>query len=84
MTSLWVSNVNFEKIPHLLLVLHSGLSGNVAGWVYKQRSRYRQVKIMKHAKAYANYAISTKRIKLKHEKKPVSNLECTEFKVYRV
>ena len=30
---------------------------------------------MKHAKPYANYAILTKRVKLQHEKKPVSNLK---------
>ena len=29
---------------------------------------------MKHATIDANYAISTKRVKLQHEKKPVSNL----------
>ena len=29
---------------------------------------------MKHARADANYAILTKRVKLQHEKKPVSNL----------
>ena len=29
---------------------------------------------MKHARADANYTILTKRVKLQHEKKPVSNL----------
>ena len=29
---------------------------------------------MKHARADANYAILTKRVKLQHENKPVSNL----------
>ena len=35
---------------------------------------YRQVKIMKHAMTDANYTISTKQVKLQHEKKPASNL----------
>ena len=69
-----VSIVNFEKIPHLFLVLNSWISGSYAGWVYQKRSKYRQVKIMKHARADANYAILTKRVKLQHERKPVSNL----------
>ena len=30
---------------------------------------------MKHARTEANYLILTKRVKLKHEKKPVSNLK---------
>ena len=38
--------VNFEKILHLLLVYHSWISGSVAGWVYQQISKCRQVKIM--------------------------------------
>ena len=66
--------INFEKIPHLFLVFHSGISGSVPGWFYQQRSKYRQVKIMKHAKTDANYTTLTKRVKLQHEKKPVLNL----------
>ena len=30
---------------------------------------------MKHARTDTNYAILTKRVKLQHEKKPVSNLK---------
>ena len=70
-----VSIVNL-KIPQLLLVFHSWISGTVASWVYQQRSKNWQVKIMKHARTDANYAILTKRVKLQHEKKPVSNLKC--------
>ena len=69
-----VSIVNFENIPLLFLVYHSWISGSVAAWVYQQRSKYRQVKIIKHAGADANCAILMRRVKLQHEKKPVSNL----------
>ena len=48
--------------------------GCVAGWVYQQRSEYRQVKIIHHASTDANYAKLNKRVKQQHEKKPVSNL----------
>ena len=33
---------------------------------------------MKHARADVNYPILTKRVKLQHEKKPVSNLKCID------
>ena len=52
------------------LVLHSWILETVAGRVYQQRSKCRQVKIMKHARADANYAILTKLVKLLDEKKP--------------
>ena len=59
----------------LFLVFHLEFREvSVTGWVYQHRSRYRQVKIMKHARTNANYAILTKRVILQHEKKPVSNL----------
>ena len=67
--------VKFEKILHVYLVCHSWISGSVAGWVYQQRSKYRQVKIMEHTRTYANYAILIKKVKLQHEKKPVLNLK---------
>ena len=57
--------------PHLFLVFHCLIWGNVAGCVYQQRSRYRQVKITKHASIGTNYAILTKRVKVQHEKEPV-------------
>ena len=69
-----LSTVNFEKIPCFFLVFHSWILGSIAGWVYQQRSKYRQVKIMKHARTDANYAILTKQVEQQHEKKPVSNL----------
>ena len=71
-----VSVVNFEKIPHLFLVFHSWILGSVAGWVYQQRSKYREVEIMKHAMTDTNYAtkLITKHVKLQQEKKPVSSL----------
>ena len=71
-----VSVVNFEKIPHLFLVFHSWILGSVAGWVYQQRSKYREVEIMKHAMTDTNYAtkLITKQVKLQQEKKPVSSL----------
>ena len=56
------------------LSIHSWISRIVAGWVYQQRSKYRQVKIMKHETTDANYAILTKRVKLQHEKKPLLNI----------
>ena len=40
-----------------ILLLHLG---RVAGWVYQQRLKYRQVKIMKHVRTGANYVILTK------------------------
>ena len=46
----------------------------VAGWVYAQRSKYRQVNVMKHAREDANYAILTKLVKLQDEKKTCLNL----------
>ena len=69
-----VTIVNFEMIPHFFLVFHYWISGSVAGWVYQQRSKYRQVKIMKHARTDTNYDILTKQVKQQYEKKPVSNL----------
>ena len=49
--------------------------GSVASWVYQQRSKSRQVKMMKHARGDVNYAMLTKQVKLQHEKKHVSNLK---------
>ena len=68
------SIVNFERIPHFFLVFHSWILGSVASWVYQQRSKYRQRKIMKHAKPDTNYAILIKGVKLQHENKPELNL----------
>ena len=68
--------VNFEKIPHLFLVFHFWICGSVAGCVYQQRSKCRQVKVTKYASATGtNYAILTKRVKAQHGQKPVSNLK---------
>ena len=61
-------------VSHLFLVFHSWISGTAAGWVYQQRSKYRQIKVIKHEKRDANYAILTKLVKLHDEKKPVSYL----------
>ena len=61
--SLWKDSTSFLSIS--LLNLRS-----VVGWVYQQRSKHRQVKIMKHVRIVANYVILAKRIKLQH----VSNL----------
>ena len=69
-----VSIVNFEEIPNLFLLFHSLILGSVDDWVYQQRSKYTEVKDMKHARTDANDAIFTKSVKLQHEKKPVSNL----------
>ena len=55
-------------------LFHSWILGTAAGWVYQDRSKYRQVKIMKHARTDANYAILTKLVKLLDEKKPALNL----------
>ena len=71
-----VSIVNFQKIPYLFLAFHLWIPGSVANWVYQQRSKYRQVENMKHARTDVNYIISMrKQVKLQHEKKPVSNLK---------
>ena len=69
-----VSAINFEKIPHILLVFHSRNYGSVAGWVYQHRSKYRKVEIMKHARIDENQAILIKRVKIQNEKKPELNL----------
>ena len=49
--------------------------GSVASWVYQQKSKYRQVKIKKHARTGTNHIKLTKRIKLQLEKKLGSNLK---------
>ena len=73
---------NFDKIPHLYLVFHCWICGSVAGGVYQQWSKYKQIKIMKHGNTGTSYAILTKRVRVQHEKKPVSNLKCLiEFKI---
>ena len=69
----------FDKIPHLFLVLHCWIWGTVAGCFYQQRSKYRQVKITKHASTGTNYAILTKHVKVQYEKKPVSNLKSMQI-----
>ena len=63
---------NIDVAPHLhiktspyqdstsflsILLLHLG---RVVGWVYQHRLKYRQVKIMKHARTGANYVMLTK------------------------
>ena len=68
-----VSIANFKDSTPFLSI-HSWISGIVGSWIYQQRTKYRQVKIMKHAMIDANYAILIKWVKLQHEKKPVSNL----------
>ena len=67
-------NVNFEKIPHLFSAFHCWIWGVLTVWLYQHRSKYRQVKITKHARTGANH-ILTNRIKLQLEKKLVSNLK---------
>ena len=63
---------NFEKITHLSLAFHCWIWRSVAECVYQQRLKYKKVKITKYASPGTNYAILTK---VKHEKKPVSNLK---------
>ena len=70
--------VNFEQIPHLM-----GIWKSVAGWVYQQRSKGREVKIIKHAKTCTNYAILTIWDKYNMKKKPVSNLKSMFIKYLR-
>ena len=50
-----------------------------AGCVYQLKSKYRQGKIMKHASTGTNYEILTKRVKVKHKKKFVSNLKSMQI-----
>ena len=64
--------VNFEKIQHLFLVFNCW--GEVLPAAFTSRDK-RQIKITKHAGTGTNYAIITKRDKVQHEKKPVSNLK---------
>ena len=59
-----VSAINFEKIPHILLVFHSWIYRSVASWVYQHRSKYRKVEIMKHARIDENQAILIKWVKI--------------------
>ena len=47
--------------------------------VYQQRSKYRHIKITKHASTGTNYAILTKRVKVQHEQKPLSNLKSMQM-----
>ena len=49
--------VNFEKIPHPFLVFHYWVWESVAGCVYQQRSKYRQVKITEHGSTGTSYAV---------------------------
>ena len=67
-------NTDVALVPHLFLVFYSWILGTVAGWLHQQRSKYTKVKIMKHPRRDANYAILTKLAKLQDVKKPVSNL----------
>ena len=67
--------VTFEKISHLSLVFPCWIWGSVADCIYQQRSKYRQVKIIKHASTGTNYTILIKWVKVQHEEKPVSNLK---------
>ena len=62
-----VFNVDFEKIPYLFLVFHCWIWGSVAGCIYQQKSKYRQVKITKNARTCKNYAILTKPAKVLKE-----------------
>ena len=50
----------------------------LAGFTRRDQSIYRQVKIMKHAGINENYVTLTKRVKLQHKKKPVSNLKSVQ------
>ena len=59
-----VFTVNFEKMQYLFLVFDCLIWGSVAGCIYQQRSKYRQVKTPKHASAGTNYAILTERVKV--------------------
>ena len=59
--------VKFGQIPHLFLVFHCCIWVSFAGWVYYHRSKDRQVKNMKDARAGANCAILTKRVKLQQK-----------------
>ena len=70
---------SFEKIPHLFLVFQCWIWESVFGCFYRQRSKYRQVKITKHASTGTNYAILTKRVKTQYEKKPASNLKTMQI-----
>ena len=89
METLW--NINVPLVSPLLtvkifhtfsLVFHSWIWGSVASCVYQQRSKFRQVKIAKHASKGTNYTILTKWLKVQHEKKPVSNLKSMESVVF--
>ena len=71
--------VNFEKIPRLFLAFYCWTRRSVSGCIYQKRLKYRQVKITKHPSTGTNYAISTKQVKVQHEKKPVSNLKVIQI-----
>ena len=71
--------VNFEKIPHLFLAFHCWIQESVAVCVCQQRSKYRQVKITKHASTGTHDATLTKWVKEQPEKKPVPNLKSMQI-----
>ena len=74
MTTLGNIDVPPVSVYHFL-VFHSWISGSVAGWVYQQKLKYREVKILKHSRADVNYLMLTKQVKLKRKNKPALNLK---------
>ena len=57
--------INCEKTTHLFLVFHCWIWESVAGFIYRQRSKYRKVKIRKYASTGTNYAILARWVKRK-------------------
>ena len=72
-----LSNIYIAAMSLLLTLkrFHTFSQYFIVGWIYQQKLKCRQVKIMKHARTGANYVILTKRIKVQHEKNPASYLK---------
>ena len=76
----WCSDIfiiNFEQTPDLFLVFHCWILESVASWVYRPRSKDREVKIIKHARA------GTKLCNINQTSQTTTWKEtCIEFKKY--
>ena len=79
LTFLWCLHCNFEKITQLFLVFHCWICESVADYVYQQRLKYSQVEITKNASTSTNYVILTKRVKVQHDMKPLSNVKSMQI-----
>ena len=66
-----VSSLLTWKKFYLFLVFYCWIWESVSSCTCQERSKFWQVKIMKHASTGTNYVIFTKQVKVQHEKKNV-------------